>query len=91
MGASTLSPAASPVDWRVRLGVGATAIWLLLGLLYVSSVVGWADFVRQNAPALGEFLDGAFAPLAFLWFVVGFFLQQSQLEENTAMLRASSR
>ena len=32
MSASTLSPAAPPVDWRVRLGVGATAIWLLLGI-----------------------------------------------------------
>jgi hypothetical protein len=86
MSASTPSPASQDTDWRVRLGVGATAVWLVLGVLYISSVVGWGDFVRQKAPALGEFLDGAFAPLAFLWFVVGFFLQQRQLENNTAML-----
>ncbi len=73
-------------DWRVRLGVGVTAVWLLLGLLYITSIVGWGGFVTQKAPALGSFLDGAFAPLAFLWFVVGFFLQQRQLENNTAML-----
>src|SRR5688572_20786641 len=86
MSASAPPTARESTDWRVRLGVGATAVWLVLGLLYISSVVGWADFVRQKAPALGEFLDGAFAPLAFLWFVVGFFLQQRQLEDNTAML-----
>ena len=86
MSASTPSPAPQTTDWRLRLGVGATAVWLGLGMLYISSVVGWADFVRQKAPALGEFLDGAFAPLAFLWFVVGFFLQQRQLEDNTGML-----
>jgi hypothetical protein len=85
---STPAPSASLKisDWRVRLGVGATAIWLGLGMLYISNVVGWGDFVRHRAPELGEFLDGAFAPLAFLWFVVGFFLQQRQLEDNTAML-----
>lgn len=86
MNASASPTATQNTDWRVRLGVGATAVWLVLGLLYISSVVGWADFVRQKAPALGEFLDGAFAPLAFMWFVVGFFLQQRQLEDNTAML-----
>lgn len=86
MSASAPSSARESTDWRVRLGVGATAVWLGLGMLYISSVVGWGDFVRQKAPALGEFLDGAFAPLAFLWFVVGFFLQQRQLEDNTGML-----
>jgi hypothetical protein len=86
MSASTPSPSPQGADWRLRLGVGATAVWLVLGALYISSVVGWGDFVRHKAPELGEFLDGAFAPLAFLWFVVGFFLQQRQLEDNTAML-----
>jgi hypothetical protein len=86
MNASAPSTARETTDWRLRLGVGATAVWLGLGLLYISSVVGWADFVRHKAPELGEFLDGAFAPLAFLWFVVGFFLQQRQLEDNTGML-----
>ena len=82
------SPAPSPGDWRLRLSLGVTALWLLLGFLYISNVVGWTDFVRQQAPALGSFLEGAFAPLAFLWLVVGFFLQQRQLEENTATLSA---
>lgn len=86
MSASAPTSRSQARDWRLHLGVGATAIWLLLGVLYISGIVGWGDFVRQKAPALGGFLDGAFAPLAFLWLVVGFFLQQRQLEDNTAML-----
>lgn len=76
----------SSADWRVRFGVGLTAIWLSLGALYISFVVGWREFVHHRAPDLGDFLDGAFAPVAFLWFVVGFFLQQRQLENNTRVL-----
>jgi hypothetical protein len=75
-------------DWRLRFSLGVTAVWLLLGFLYISNVVGWTGFVSQQAPALGSFLEGAFAPLAFLWLVVGFFLQQRQLEQNTATLSA---
>jgi hypothetical protein len=75
-------------DWRLRVSVALTAGWLLLGFIYISTVVGWADFASQQAPALGSFLEGAFAPLAFLWLVVGFFLQQQQLRENTRTIQA---
>jgi hypothetical protein len=75
-------------DWRTRFGLVITAGWLVLGLLYISVVVGWTDFVFQQAPALGSFLEGAFAPLAFLWLVVGFFLQQQLLQENTRTIQA---
>lgn len=70
-------------DWRLRVSMIFTAVWLVLGFLYISSQVGWTSFVSQRAPELGGFLEGAFAPLAFLWLVVGFFLQQQQLEQNT--------
>jgi hypothetical protein len=70
-------------DWRLRASVILTGTWLVMGFLYISSQVGWTSFVTQRAPELGSFLEGAFAPLAFLWLVVGFFLQQQQLEQNT--------
>lgn len=74
-------------DWRLRASVGITIAWLALGLLYIQGVPGWSEFVRQRAPDLGGFLEGAFAPLAFLWLVVGFFLQQQQLEDNTRTIQ----
>lgn len=78
---------ADGADWRLRFSLGLTVGWLLLGFIYISKVVGWTDFVSQQAPALGNFLEGAFAPLAFLWLVVGFFLQQQQLRENTRTIQ----
>ena len=39
---------------------------------------------------IGNFLEGAFAPLAFLWLVLGLFMQQRELSNNTEMLRRTS-
>lgn len=75
-------------DWRMWFGVASTVFWLWLGLLYVAVVVGWRDFVRQPADAIGGFLEGAFAPLAFLWLVIGFFLQQRELRNNNQAIQA---
>jgi len=80
----------SPVpqrDWRLRASMAVTVGWLVLGFVYISNIIGWTEFATQQAPALGSFLEGAFAPLAFLWLVVGFFLQQQQLQDNTRTIQ----
>lgn len=77
-------------NWRVWLGLGLTAGWLLLGSVYVSASIGWDGFHLLPADQLGSFLEGAFAPLAFLWLVIGYFLQKRELELNTRALRAQS-
>jgi hypothetical protein len=76
-------------DWRIWLGLGLTVAWLLLGALRISQD-GWANFVRLPEAELGSFLEGAFAPLAFLWLVIGYFLQQKELEQNTQALKAQA-
>lgn len=77
-------------DWRIWLGLGLTLAWLLLGATYIAQDVGWAEFVRMPAAELGSFFEGAFAPLAFLWLVIGYFLQKKELEQNTLALRAQA-
>lgn len=79
------------LDWRIRLGLTVTVGWLLLGAIYVSTTIGWANFASLNADELGSFLEGAFAPLAFLWLVIGYFLQQKELEQNTLALQAQAQ
>ena len=81
---------ASRLDWRIWLGLALTAAWLLLGALYISTTIGWAEVGDLPADILGNFLEGAFAPLAFLWLVIGYFLQQRELEQNTEALRAQA-
>ncbi len=79
------------LDWRVWFGLSLTAVWLVLGALYISSTIGWPKFLTLRVDQLGSFLEGAFAPLAFLWLVVGYFLQQKELEHNTTVLQAQLR
>lgn len=70
-------------DWRIWFGLSVSLFWMLLGLGYIRSVIGWPGFASQPADVLGGFLEGAFAPLAFLWLVIGFFIQQKELRGNT--------
>ena len=74
-------------DMRIIYGLVATLTWLLLGMLYISYNVGWSDFLSLPIADMGNFLEGAFAPLAFLWLVIGLFIQQSVLAENNRELR----
>jgi hypothetical protein len=76
-------------DWRIWLGLSLTVAWLLLGVIWIAQD-GWVAFIRLPADQLGSFLEGAFAPLAFLWLVVGYFLQQKELEQNTLALKAQA-
>ncbi len=78
------------MNWRIQLGLGLTTFWMLLAIIYISSVIGWANFSLLPAEEMGNFLEGAFAPLAFLWLVIGYFLQQKELEQNTEALRAQA-
>jgi hypothetical protein len=74
-------------DRRVQLGLILTALWLGTGVLYVTLSMGWIAFMRLPLGDLGDFLDGAFAPLAFLWLVLGLFLQQRELAANNAAIQ----
>ena len=77
------------LDWRVWLALTLTLVWLVLGYVYVEISVGWDQFRHLSADQVGNFLQGAFAPLAFLWLVIGYFLQQRELAQNTEVLRLS--
>lgn len=77
-------------DWRIWVGSIISALWIGLGLAYVFGVVGWEGFFGQGMDVLGSFLEGAFAPLAFLWLVIGLFIQQNQLARNTDELRRTN-
>ena len=75
----------------VTSGALITLLWFLLGGYYITEVVGWREFMVQPADSMGGFLEGGFAPLAFLWLVIGYFLQQQALQENTIVLEAQAK
>ncbi|MFK8029402.1 MAG: hypothetical protein AB8G18_04125 [Gammaproteobacteria bacterium] len=79
------------VDWRIFMGIILTFIWLLAGFFYLRdgkfSQTTIYDIPLEN---IGSFLEGAFAPLAFLWLVISLFIQQKELADNTEVLRQTS-
>lgn len=81
------SPFQSGPDWRVWLGIIVTIAWFLMLAVYISAQVGWTNVEMVPMDTMGQFLEGSFAPLAFLWFVLAFFSQQQELAQNTAALK----
>lgn len=74
-------------DWRIWLGLSITITWLLTLAIYVEHAIGWRHIYDAPIERVGNFLEGAFAPLAFLWLVIGYFLQKKELMQNTDAIK----
>ncbi len=83
-------PAYWPKDWRIQFGLILTFLWFIFLAIYVSRNVGWGSFMDLPIDEMGAFLEGAFAFLAFLWLVIGLFIQQSVLAQNNEELRRNN-
>ena len=79
-----------PKDWRIQLALTLTFLWFVFLGVYISRNVGLTNFIDLPIEEMGAFLEGAFAFLAFLWLVIGLFIQQSVLAENNEELRRNN-
>lgn len=75
------------MDWRVALGLTISLLWISAGLAYLTGIVGTDNFIHLPTADIGSFLEGAFAPLAFLWLVIGHFMQQKEISANTRAIK----
>ena len=82
---------AAQLDWRILFGLTVTSLWIAGGLFYLTTVVGWGDFLEMPTADIGSFFEGAFAPLAFLWLVIGHFMQQKEITANTRAMSMQER
>lgn len=79
--------AAVPASHAHRLYIGGVVIssFYVVGLaLYSASV--WAAMLRMKPDEFATFLSGIFAPLAFLWLVLGFRQQGDELQNSARAL-----
>src|SRR5262245_53917744 len=83
--ANVLAP--SGADRRTVFGIALTFLWVTVGAIYIGEGLGWQRFFAQPLGEMGDFLDGAFAPLAFLWLVLGLFIQQRELSSNNLAIQ----
>jgi hypothetical protein len=77
-------------DGRVLSGIVLTVLWVALALAWVTWAVGWRAFLALPPGEIGSALEGIVSPLAFLWLVLGLFLQQSELAQNSRALTLQS-
>ena len=67
------------------MGIIATLAWLVLVALLL--LADPASTARMSPNEWGDFLAGAFAPLAFFWLVLGYLQQGEELRLSTEALR----
>lgn len=66
-----------------------TIIYLLIIGIYAE--FSFDKFKALEPNELGDFLAGAFAPLAFMWLAFGYFQQGKELQQNTEALRLQAK
>lgn len=76
-------------DWRIWVGIVISIVWMAGGVWYVHGVYESDPAQTSSIDAVGSFLEGVFAPLAFLWLILGLFIQQRELANNTEAIRHS--
>ncbi len=77
-------------DWRIWFGLAVTFVWISGGLFFFVQIRRSDPGQLLTLESLGGFLEGAFAPLAFLWLVLGLFIQQRELARHADELRRST-
>ena len=66
-------------------GLLVTFSWLVLSFWYVEETVGFEGMLLLLPNEIGQFIIGVFAPIAFLWLILGFFhvaQRLRRLEDN---------
>lgn len=71
--------------WMKWSGIGISSIYAVGMGLY--TFCNWAQLQELQPNSVGDFLAGAFSPLAFLWLVLGFFQQGQELRQNNKALQ----
>ncbi|MFP6825267.1 MAG: hypothetical protein VB977_04090 [Pseudohongiellaceae bacterium] len=79
-----------PRDWRIVFALILSFLWFCFLWIYIARNVDWGSFLDLPIAEMGAFLEGAFAFLAFLWLVIGLFIQQSVLAQNNEELRRNN-
>ena len=73
---------------RKKLGFIVTSIWIV-GILLLWILGDLKKPTSLNE--LGDFLAGAFAPIAFLWLVLGYKQQGKQLDQNSIAISQQAK
>lgn len=72
------------MSFRTKLALGLTIFYLYCFVIVIS--IRLAELISLPLNELGDFLAGAFGPLALAWLVFGYFQQGDELKQGTEAL-----
>jgi hypothetical protein len=81
------------IGWRTRAGIAGTVAWLSLAIwwTFLWPTGSWCIPSEMEPNAWGDWAAGTFAPLAFLWLVLGYFQQGEELRESARALHLQEK
>lgn len=77
------------MNFRIKFAWSATALWISVWSVYL--YLDWETASKLSFNEWGDFFAGTFAPLAFLWLVIGYFQQGEELGQNTKALEQQEK
>ena len=86
------TPSAAESQQKASVRPGIAAVGAVLSVSYLGALLAYAviqrgPFLKMLPNEFADFLGGAFAPLAFLWLVLGFIQQGQELRISSDALR----
>ena len=78
------------VDEKVRRGLPQVGFYFSTAyviFLTLMAAAAWPELWKMGPNEFGDLMAGVFAPLAFLWLVLGFFQQGQELKASVAALK----
>ena len=72
-----------------RIGIGISTLYIVG--LYLLTNDRLSELQEMQLNELGDFLAGAFGPLAIFWLVLGFIQQGKELKQNTEALELQAK
>ena len=85
------TPTKKKLNSLIIFGIVSSSIWLFLSILYLVQQMSWDTFLTLSLEEIGSYLGGVFSPLAFLWLVIGFFIQQGEILENARNIETQAQ
>lgn len=75
----------NPTSIYTIIGLSLTIIWMvIIALLFIPR---YSEFIELSLNEIGDFFAGIFAPIAFLWLVLGYLQQSHEIRQNTEALK----
>lgn len=67
-----------------------TVIGIIVTIIWLTLTVCWGltnDFLANDLNEQGDYLAGIVAPIAFFWFILGYYQQGHEIKKNTQALK----